>query len=185
MAKSFRTSISVSEDLKARMDAVGEGVNWSAVACRAFEVKLGEIASQKGQKDMKDVVDRLRASKQKTQDRDRVEGGDQGREWAKTTADADELQNLAQAVDRAYLDGGVEAMFGLIDTGRSRYTPAEKFFFWINHGTTGDIDELDRQAAYEFWGTVLGDDNVPNKPAFVVGFAEGAIEVWREVEDQL
>jgi hypothetical protein len=36
-----RLNVSVSEDLKARMDAM-EGVNWSRIAARAFEEKLRE-----------------------------------------------------------------------------------------------------------------------------------------------
>ncbi|MHC4179286.1 MAG: hypothetical protein ACYSWU_17370 [Planctomycetota bacterium] len=39
------TSISVPPDLKRRMDKVKEPVNWSAVACQAFEQKLAEISA--------------------------------------------------------------------------------------------------------------------------------------------
>jgi hypothetical protein len=50
-------NIWVPDDLKRRMDKVKKaGVNWSQVASRAFEVKLGEIAAQKEKKAMSDVV---------------------------------------------------------------------------------------------------------------------------------
>ena len=38
------------------------------MACRAFEDKLAEIATQKEKKDMSDIVTRLRASKRQAED---------------------------------------------------------------------------------------------------------------------
>ena len=37
---SARMNISIPDDLKARMDALGESVNWSKIAARAFQDKL-------------------------------------------------------------------------------------------------------------------------------------------------
>lgn len=45
--KYVRTTISLTEDLKRRMSDVEEVVNWSAIACRAFEEKLVEITAKK------------------------------------------------------------------------------------------------------------------------------------------
>jgi hypothetical protein len=42
--KNIGTMISVPADLKRRMGKVKEGVNWSAVACRAFEKRLDRLA---------------------------------------------------------------------------------------------------------------------------------------------
>jgi hypothetical protein len=50
--RSFRTTITVPADLKRRMDAVTEEVNWSALAASAFEAKLTEIAKKKEAKKM-------------------------------------------------------------------------------------------------------------------------------------
>jgi len=41
-----RTNISIPADLKRRMDKVSEGVNWSALACRAFEDKVAEMETR-------------------------------------------------------------------------------------------------------------------------------------------
>jgi post-segregation antitoxin (ccd killing protein) len=49
MARTTRTTISVPRDLKDRMDAVGVAVNWSAVACRAFERRVAEIEKRKAE----------------------------------------------------------------------------------------------------------------------------------------
>src|SRR3954447_17485852 len=94
MAKSMRTSISVPPDLKARMDAVAEPVNWSAVACRAFESELAEIVKRKGVRDMKDVIQRLRASKRQSDDGLYHRRNDAGVERAKDKAEALHLERL-------------------------------------------------------------------------------------------
>ena len=53
---------------KERMNAAGKGTNWSAVACRAFEARLAEIAAAKKKKDIEDVVQRLRGSRLRRDD---------------------------------------------------------------------------------------------------------------------
>jgi hypothetical protein len=50
--RSFRTTITVPADLKLRMDAVKEEINWSALAASAFEAKLAEIAKKMEKKKM-------------------------------------------------------------------------------------------------------------------------------------
>src|SRR5690242_4321225 len=95
MANTVRTTISVPNDLKARMDACGEPVNWSAVACRAFEEKLAEITRRRGAKSMKEVAMRLRASKRRSETEVYNEGSEAGKDWAMHRAEADELERLA------------------------------------------------------------------------------------------
>ena len=90
----FRTTISVPGDLKARMDRVKEPVNWSALACRAFEAKLAEIAARKENKTMIDVVERLRDSLRNQQGESFNEGYETGRKWAENTATAVQLDRL-------------------------------------------------------------------------------------------
>jgi hypothetical protein len=44
-----RANISIPDDLRHRMDEVeGERINWSALACQAFESKLAEIITKRG-----------------------------------------------------------------------------------------------------------------------------------------
>jgi hypothetical protein len=54
--RSFRTTITIPQDLKERMDALEVEVNWSAVAARAFEEKLAEIGSNKERQVMSDFI---------------------------------------------------------------------------------------------------------------------------------
>jgi len=56
-----RTTISVPAGLKTRMAAVRRSVNWSAVAARAFESKLDELAAARKRSDMHRTAERLRA----------------------------------------------------------------------------------------------------------------------------
>lgn len=51
--KLFPTSVSVPVKLKRHMDRV-KGVNWSAVACQAFALKLAQISQNGGQKSAPD-----------------------------------------------------------------------------------------------------------------------------------
>jgi hypothetical protein len=184
MAKATRTSISVPPDLKARMDAVDEPVNWSAVACRAFEAKLAEIATRKGVREMKDVVQRLRASQQQAEDKSYKEGFEAGKEWAMREAEAPELRRLASLKQRLRHDWEY-AMFST-DEHTSAYGPAERLLFAVQPDTDGD-----RQLAAERWaGMLIGcsEDNAERLACdgeFVHGFAEGALDVWSEVENQL
>lgn len=178
MSKSVRTTISVPADLKARMDAVGEPVNWSAVACQAFALKVAEITARKGVKTMSDVVARLRASKQQHEDATFRRGVEAGEEWAKGHAEAAQLERLERLNESEH--GDLRGVFLASET--SAYGPGEHFYFLIEPEDTGS-----RTAARDFWSNWVSDDDfvLPSDPDFVRGFAEGALNVWFEVKDQL
>src|SRR5262245_7258555 len=94
LKKYARTTISVPPELKAKMDAVTDEINWSALACRAFEDKLADLVAKQVMRDRQDVITRLRASKRRTEDEHYQEGQKAGRAWAEATAEAGELQRL-------------------------------------------------------------------------------------------
>lgn len=182
MGNIIRTTISVAADLKRRMDKVKEPVNWSALACRAFEQKLGEIAAKKEKKTMDDVIQRLRASRQQFDDRDYSKGLEAGKEWAKSDAEAVELQRLAKLRETIDADAR-DSWQDWFETGgsRSAWGAWERFVFLIRPETDGD-----RSACGEFWEEVLGDDvHMAGGAAWLRGFADGALEIWWEVERQL
>jgi hypothetical protein len=177
MAKHARTTITVPADLKARMDEVDESVNWSAIAAQAFEQKLAEITKRRGAKDMKDVINRLRASKKQFVNDQYQAGYDAGQEWAKDSADAGELILLRQWKNSAGNDWNACFATGENDA----YGACEKFVFtiWPEH-------DGDRQMAKEFWenNASEGQSDHP-EDTYVLGFAEGALAIWEEVEDQI
>lgn len=180
MGKSRRTSISVPPELKARMDAVAEPVNWSAVACRAFEDELARITTLRGAKDVKDAIERLRASKRKSEDERYQEGFEAGQRWAIAEAEAEELEHietLRQRVDSYNWDDWFE------NGERDSYGSGDRLAFVVKPEFNGN-----RQWGREFWECYSHRDDweaMMDTPAFVRGFAEGALEVWGEVKDQI
>src|SRR5438094_610841 len=91
-----RMNISVPDTLKARMDLIVEAVNWSALACLAFEDKIAEIATRKEKKTMQDVIDRLKVSHRANLDALTTEGLECGRQWAMHKASAVELRRIKE-----------------------------------------------------------------------------------------
>jgi hypothetical protein len=169
-------SISVPPDLRARMDKVKEPVNWSAIACQAFEAKLNEIAKVKELKDMSDVIERLRASKQETASDEYNHGVEAGEEWAKSTAEYAELRRLGELEERTSTVDW-EQFFCTGDS--DAYGAANRLVFAIQPDTEGS-----RMAAEEFWEFTVGEDTELTDD-FVRGFADGALKVWHEVKDQV
>jgi hypothetical protein len=180
MAKHVRMSITVPTGLKARMDALEDPPNWSGVASKAFEAELAAIIAQRGAKVMADVVARLRASKQQASDSRYKEGYTAGQEWAKNSADAEELERLEAVRDRSGYDW--DRLFDSGSRVSDAYGIGERFAFWIVPEGEGS-----RQSARDFWEAQAGDDfkTLMFDDSFVHGFAEGALDVWAEVKDQL
>jgi hypothetical protein len=177
-----RTTISIPVELKRRMDEVAESVNWSALAAEAFQNKLAEIAAQKKEKSMADVVDRLRASKRKCDTVDYQDGYNHGESWARQDAEASELQRLEQLHERLVAKAVYHWDSYFEDQRTSAHGTEESLFFELCPES-----ENDRQAAKDFWSSVTGDAlrDVANYGAFLKGFAEGALKVWISVKDEL
>jgi hypothetical protein len=160
-------NISVPDDLKARIDKVREDVNWSSIACRAFEQKLGEIASRKERKTMVDVIQRLRASKQRYENEFFREGARIGAKWAKEQAEVRELRNL----DRFY------------QSHRKESFNADILAAAIRPESERGIGARDH-----FWRAVGADTAIVREYEngdWLSGFAEGVLNVWDDVKDKI
>jgi hypothetical protein len=175
MSKHARTTITVPADLKARMEAIDQEVNWSALACQAFEERLAEIVKTKGNATMEEAIARLRASKRRLESRQYQDGRGAGDRWAKDSAEAEELTRLAGWRQKFARDWNI--IWADAD-GTATYASAETFVLTIRPDEDGD-----RQAAQEFWSHFIEHD-LPDAE-FVHGFADGALGVWDEVKDQL
>src|SRR5262249_33698927 len=90
----IRTNISVPRDLKARMDAVAERINWSAIATEAFRAKLLELESKQEVDKMDEVIARLRAADELDCREDYRAGRDAGETWARKAARPKQLRSL-------------------------------------------------------------------------------------------
>lgn len=156
-------TIYVSDALKADMDKADGSdpkPNWSAVAQDAFRVECERVASRKRSKTkVNDVVERLRASKHKSETQDTVAGHRGGRFWAQKHASYEELKYAAN--------------------WQPDDAPVE---LWRVFNPT--LEEWSERDALEFWEMKTTTDGPPSD-AFVVAFAEGAAEIWNEVADKL
>ena len=174
-----RTSVSVPASLKKRMDKVKDEVNWSAIACRAFEEKLAEIASNKEKKNMSDVINRLRASKAEAEAESYRDGAKLGTAWATNTARVRELKRFARMRD----DWAECWDCGNFETdGTCAWAAYERVYFYLEPDDDGD-----RTLAKEFWEMATGEENEHNlmDADFLRGFVEGSLTVWDEVSDKL
>lgn len=173
-----RTTISISDDLKRRMDRVKEAVNWSAIAAQAFELKLGELAQHRKEKNMSNVIERLRASKLQGGSNAERQGREMGTGWAKDAAAFSELKRLSKLDRDSFFD---ETNWPASEA----FGPAEMLALKI----LGEDAAGDRTDATNFWEQIVGnDENVDGlleSLDFLRGFAEGALSIYEQVADSL
>jgi hypothetical protein len=170
--------ISVPNALKARMAAADGPVNWSRVACLAFEQTLAALDAGKGPRDRTAVVARLKASRERRGDALYRRGHDAGRRWAEARAEFDELERLDRLRDAAGTDWDSWFYTG----ERDAHGACERLVFRINPENDGD-----RRNAQDFWERFAGDDFafLAGQRNYVQGFAEGALSVWDAVRHEL
>jgi hypothetical protein len=155
-----RVTVYVPDDLKARMDEVGEAVNWSDAAQRAFREAAAIATIRKDRSDMTSVVERLRASKERIEAAAHESGKDCGVTWAKQSAEYDELLRISKWEQDTLDACDLNTLTQLIDPN----------------------DEMDRHDWEAFWEQ-RGDANLTD--AFAAGFVVGAVEVFNEVADEV
>jgi len=93
-----RLSIYVTDELKARMDEVGDDVNWSEVVRPAIQAAVATYQHRKT-RNMTSAIERLHASKQEALQEDTAEGKQDGRNWAESEANYRELSRIAKIED--------------------------------------------------------------------------------------
>lgn len=154
-----RVSLYIPDELKARMDAVGdETVNWSEVARPAIVAELTMIEHRRGGT-MQTAIERLRASKAKSQERDEAAGKENGRKWAEDEAEYEELLRISE-IQSGNSPDAYEALRTAVDPD----------------GGLADDD---------FNRSLFGDERPNLSDAYVEAFIEGAQEFFEEVKDQL
>ncbi len=171
-----RINVSISDDLKSRMDEVEDGgVNWSALAAQAFETKLAEIVKQRGARSMRDVIARMRALKNKSGRGERAKGRGAGIAWAKNSAEPTHLERLDDLISSAGEDYFAE------DADQD-HPPAERFYYEVIEPD----HEGKKRTALAWWSRNFEglSESGPTGPD-VEGFVEGALEVWEQVRDEL
>ena len=109
-------------------------------------------------------------------------GATLGRVWAEQSAEASELQLLEQLHDEL----GAEPQYGWDDYFEQQETAVygtdEEFFFALH-----PENDKDRRAAKDFWECAVGDSlqQAAFRGSLLKGFAEGALEIWLAVKNEL
>jgi post-segregation antitoxin (ccd killing protein) len=167
-----RTTISLPDDLKAEMDALGDSINWSATAAEAFRVAIecAKVRRQRTEgKKMKAAIARLRESRKAYLDEADDRGHADGTEWAIETAEYGELTSLAH-------------WWAQTDSCETNDAlgPGGTFLCMISNDDSVRGADIDN-----FW-TELGkdrDDDDQNSAPYWDGFVRGALEVFEQVGD--
>jgi len=231
-----RTTITVPWGLKKKMKQVGGRVNWSAVACDAFEEKLESLGPIEEITSIDDAVARMKSmADQQSGNRNEAEqnGMEAGKYWALNSAnpdqlrlieefwgrvDADENRNwevlmlkpngrerLAVCIAQGYQGEGVDWGWGHGGRGGHRHRARGGHRHRGRHRRGGrgreehrtpdheNKNESDREMAQKqrdrhararmVWRSILSER--PGHPAFFLGFANGALEVWGKIKGKL
>lgn len=154
-----RVNIYIQDDLKARMDRIGEAANWSEIVRPAI---LSEVASHEHRKEqnMTSVIERLRASKEKHAQERATFGREFGRRWASDTAEYAELRSVSKIVEGNYDGWAAAELIAAIDPNR-------------------EMDGEDLCAHLGVEESDVEDDD------YMAAFIEGAQDVFTEVENQI
>ncbi len=120
---------------------------------------------------MKDVINRLKESKQRCEDNDRKNGVEAGKNWAIRVAEWDELSRLNSEYEQLGADF-ISAIFA--EWGGSN--------FFVKTVSPND-DSIDWNEWEEFWMEWYGRKDPT--AYFVLGFWEGALSVFAEIEHQV
>ena len=197
--------------LKRRMKALGNEVNWSAVACAAFEARVNELTTETEVDSLDTVVERLKrfSTAETVRDSDAFESGvEAGKRWAMSAAAPGQLQRFENFRDehdeqqwKAFLqdEKGWRALAGCLNPdickeggrggGPRRGGPGGRRGRGEGRGPgrgghgEGGPRRGRGMRARRTWMMIL--DEWPDHTDFFPGFIEGALEVWRSVKDRV
>ncbi|WP_457155052.1 hypothetical protein [Mesorhizobium sp. P5_C1] len=157
-----KMSIYVSDELKERMDGRPND-NWSSIAQRAFELQIN--STLKEGTDMTEVIERLRASKAKLEERERPQWTKDGREWAAGHAEIDELTRVCEIDVDAY-DDADDLLLVLC-------------------AAYNDDPNPDRDQVADICEQLTGSPKKRPTRNQLAWYIEGAQQVWEEVKDEV
>jgi hypothetical protein len=169
---------SLPKALKARIDAVEERVNWSAVPAQAFETQLLRLRSQREATNMDELIERMLAGDELDSKANYDERSRTGKDWGqreKGGATANELRALQK------LQGSPQNVTQMFESW-ARWRPNG-----VAHGLY-DAIHLTNTSGGEWtkveglWEDVLGENwkgEIANCD-FVSGLVDGALATWEE-----
>ena len=163
-----RISLYVPDDLSKRMEAARDEVNWSEVARPALTAAVAAYEHRKG-RNMTTAIERLRTSKERADQQDKLEGNAHGRAWAEHSAEYRMLRDLSLRRSNRLAGDPFEILHAALDPADERPSPEE-------------FDELIRFPT----GKDKPDDEYVVRPSlrsdeYLFAFIEGAVEFFKEV----
>jgi hypothetical protein len=177
------------------MEQAGPRVNWSAVACEAFESRLSELEKKESAvselPDKDDALERLRRLKNEPEFRDRKEESRAyllGKRWAMSDAHPNELERLDAFCRRYDLDRPVDQWkIDIRDRRIYKDLFRELTLSILGYDRFSDVEKV-RDTMRPFWerrvGVVIERELRPD-PEFLSGFTQGALSFWKDVKDRL
>lgn len=192
-----RTTISVPMALKGRMKKARARVNWSAVACDAFEQKLSEIGSIEEITSIDAAFERMKGLKAAGATQENPPSGEAaGTRWAMNYSRPSQLERMeafrngmSQVKWEQLLtspQGSEELAHCLVPSAtQSSATPEPEGRTPGKHRRRPRLGNGHRgsDSHNDVWTSILGQ--TPDDPKFFLGFANGALEVWRHIKDRL
>ena len=150
-----KLNLYVPDDLKNRMDEVGNKVNWSEVARPALVAALTHYEHRKGGGEMDTAIERLRASKHAYAESEEAEGKEWGVAAARDDLDYQDIVAISRLESEATLN---------------------------NLKLVLHPDPSDWPTAY--WENYFGD-NPDRSDEWVQGYVKGVREFYAEVKDKI
>lgn len=128
-----------------------------------------------------EIIERLRASKKKSDEKAYHLGHEAGENFAKNRAEADDLERLEDYCEKMNSSFcGVGRWWGEAPESSSD-SAEELLFFAIRPDSEGYDDD-----AANFWSEVTdGHGHLAGKTRFLQGFVDGALDVWDQVQAEL
>jgi hypothetical protein len=159
-----RISLYIPDELRARMDAAGSEINWSDVARPALTAAIATFEHRKGQS-MSTAIERLRASRQLSHQRDKDRGNRHGCVWAEKKAEYRALRDLVYRRSSHPAEEPLHALKCVMDP--VYYHPPEEEF---EHFAADDVDpEVLEHESDEYWQA----------------FIDGAVSFFQEVRQEV
>ena len=154
-----RVQVYVTDEMKARMDALRDRVNWSELAQAAFERGIA-AAEMPEDPNIDQVIERLRASKAASWEINLKHARERGREWARKRASYDKLKTVSR--------------LRLTEQG----TYAHQFDRLTFEEDSGDMGGY-------FYEICLPNNDPMPPDDYVEAFVEGVKDVWAQVGDKI
>lgn len=173
-----RVTVTVSTELKKKMTKHNESVNWSAVACDAFESKVTEMERKtKMGENMSDLVSKMREMDAEDQGESYNSGYKAGqlcvnKAWLRPK----QLRRLKTWYDSEHFD------LVLCESYSDRENAKYEVYYQLVPENRNEHKEADN-----FWEEMLGDDAeaCAGDVDFMRGFCNGAVDAWDDISNQV